>query len=74
MARSLSAALDRAIRSENADPQGLPADILAAMEADIRANRDRYPAVNAALDRIEAERAGHQDCVTNVTHGPSYPV
>jgi hypothetical protein len=52
----LDRALDRAIAAENADPKGLPADILRGMEADIRANRERYPEINAILDRIEAER------------------
>jgi hypothetical protein len=50
-------AVDRAIAEENRDPQGLPADILSGMEADIRANRERYPEINAILDRL-AEEAG----------------
>jgi hypothetical protein len=49
-------AVDRAIARENAAPQGLPADVLAGMELDIRANPDRYPAACAALAKIDAER------------------
>lgn len=54
--RELVRATDRAIAAENRDPQGLPADILAGMDADIRANPDRYPAINAALAKIDATR------------------
>lgn len=53
---SLQRALDAAIAAENRDPQGLPADILAGMEADIRANPDKYPAINAVLAKLDSER------------------
>lgn len=46
---ALDRATDRAIARENEDPQGLPADILSGMEADIRANPDNYPILSAML-------------------------
>jgi hypothetical protein len=52
----LQRAFDKAAREENLDPRGLPMDMIARMEATIRANPDEYPEINAALDRIEARR------------------
>lgn len=52
----LDRAVDRAVRAENDDPQGLPADILADMESDILANPDKYPALTAALARIDQRK------------------
>lgn len=50
-------AFDKAAREENLDPRGLPMDMIARMEATIRANPDEYPEINAALGRIEAKHA-----------------
>lgn len=46
---NLQTALDRAVKAENENPQGLPADFLSGMEADIRANPEKYPLITAAL-------------------------
>lgn len=46
----ISREVDRAIAKENAVPQGLPASALRGMEADIRANPERYPLVTAILN------------------------
>lgn len=54
----LDRAVGRAIARENADPQGLPADILAGMQADILADQDRYPLLHKLLtDPARAARA-----------------
>lgn len=42
-------AVGHAIARENADPQGLPADILAGMEADIRTSPGRFPLLHRLL-------------------------
>jgi hypothetical protein len=42
-------ATDDAIARENKDPQGLPQDVLADMEADILANADKYPELHRLL-------------------------
>lgn len=47
---SFSRSVDAAIAAENERAMGLPADILADMERDIRSNPDRYPAINAILN------------------------
>lgn len=47
---TLQTDLDRAVRDENANPQGLPADILRDMETAIRADRERYPELNNLLE------------------------
>ncbi len=51
---NLSRALDRAIARENANPQGLPADILAGMEADVLAYPERYPVLSGILTKTPA--------------------
>lgn len=48
-ATPLERATDRAIAAENANPRGLPADIMADMEADILANPEKYPEVHRLL-------------------------
>lgn len=53
---SLSRELDRAIARENRDPQGLPADVLADMERDVRENPDRYPVLTKLLAEREESR------------------
>jgi hypothetical protein len=50
----LDRAVDAAIARENADPQGLPDDILAGMERDIRANPEKYPAITAIFKEMDA--------------------
>lgn len=49
----LSRAVDRAIAQENANPKGLPDDIIADMDADIRANPDKYPELHKLLTSKE---------------------
>jgi hypothetical protein len=49
MPDSLSRALDRAVARENADPQGLSADVVADMEADVLENPDKYPHLHKLL-------------------------
>lgn len=44
-------ATDAAIAAENENPAGLPADILADMEADILANPDEYPILHKLLNK-----------------------
>jgi hypothetical protein len=51
----LQTAVDRAIASENRDPQGLPADVLAGMEADILANPESYPVLAPILLKLKNE-------------------
>ena len=41
--------MDRAIEEENRDPQGLPAEVFADMEADVRANPERYGLLHKLL-------------------------
>jgi hypothetical protein len=53
---NLQREFDRAVARENADPQGLPADILADMEADIMAHPEKYPAIHAAFAKMAAEK------------------
>jgi hypothetical protein len=45
----LEKAVDRAIARENSDPQGLPQDVLAGMEADVRSNPEKYPELHRLL-------------------------
>lgn len=45
----LDRAVDRAIARENANPKGLPDDIMAGMEADILANPEKYPLLSKLL-------------------------
>lgn len=68
---NLSKSLDKAIREENANPQGLPADIMAGMEQDIRSNPDKYPAVAALLapepgTNSDQDRTIENLCVTTM--------
>lgn len=46
---NLVKATDLAIARENRDPQGLPANIIADMEADILTNPEKYPEVHRLL-------------------------
>ena len=46
---TLQREIDRAIAAENANPQGLPADVLAGMEKDILDHPERYPLLSALL-------------------------
>lgn len=46
---NLTRATDQAIARENRDSQGLPADVLTGMEADILANPERYPEIHRLL-------------------------
>lgn len=52
---SFQSEFDRAVKAENDNPQGLPAEILTAMEQEIIANPEKYPAVHAALLGLKTE-------------------
>ena len=59
---SLNYHFDRAVASENANPQGLPADFLAGMEARIRANPDEFPAIAPLIAHDEEAGCECDNC------------